>query len=66
MFKPDGFKTFADLAMSRETSVEDKTDFFFQFLGKRSPNGWMTPCAHPGAKAHDLFASLLYNHIKTL
>lgn len=66
MFKPDGFKTFADLAMSRETSVEDKTDFFFQFLGKRSPNGWMTPCAHPGAKAHDLFANLLYNHIKTL
>jgi len=66
MFKPEGFQTLADLAMSKEPSLESTNDFFFQFLGNRTPNGWMTPCAHPGVKAHDLYAKLLYNHIKTL
>ncbi len=66
MFKPEGFGTLADLAMSKEPSLKSTSDFFFQFLGNRTPNGWMTPCAHPGVKAHDLYANLLYNHIKTL
>lgn len=65
-FKPEGYQTLADLAMSKEPSLENTNDFFFQFLGNRTPNGWMTPCAHPGVKAHDLYAKLLYNHITTL
>lgn len=65
-FNPEGYKTLADLAMSKEPSLSDTNDFFFQFLGKRTPDGWMTPCAHPGVKAHDLYAKLLYNHIRTL
>lgn len=65
-FEPEGYKTLADLAMSKEPSLEDTKDYFFQFLGNRTPQGWMTSCAHPGAKAHDLYAKLLYNHIKTL
>ncbi len=62
MFEPNGYKTFAQLALSNE-SVENKDDFYFQFLNNRSPNGWITPCAHPGQKAHDLFASCLHKHI---
>jgi hypothetical protein len=65
-FNPEGYKTFADLSMSKEPSLTDANDFFFQFLGKRSAEGWMTPCAHPGVKEHDLYAKLLYNHINTL
>jgi len=64
MFKPNGAKTFADMAMDQEPNLPDRNDFFFQFLGNRSPNGWMTACAHPGAKAHDLFAKLLFEKLK--
>jgi len=62
-FYPDGYKTFSELALANDDGVDDKTDHYFQFLGKRSPQGWITPCAHPGQKAHDLFAKLLANHI---
>ena len=62
MFKPEGFENFAQLSMSKD-DIKDKNDFYFQFQGTRSPNGWMTPCSHPGQKAHDLFAKLLYQHI---
>lgn len=64
MFEPGGYKTFVDLTMAQEPNLEDKMDHFFQFLGKGSPNGWVTPCSHPSAKAHDLFAEYLYKHIK--
>lgn len=63
-FYPDGHRTFADLALANDHGVDDKTDYYNQFLGKRSPHGWITPCAHPGQKAHDLFAKLLADHIK--
>lgn len=66
MFEPEGYKTFADLAMSKEPSITDTTDYFFQFLNKRSPNGWITACAHPGAKAHDYLAKLLQEKILKL
>lgn len=62
MFKPEGFENVAQLVMSKD-DIENKSDFYFQFQGKRSPNGWMTPCSHPGKKGHDLFAKLLYEHI---
>lgn len=65
MFKPAGFSTFADLVMSKET-IEDKNDHYFQFLGKGSPGGWMTSCAHPSATGHDLFAQHLAKHIETM
>ena len=63
MFCPKGHKTFIDLSMSQEPSIADKSDFFFQFLGNRTPNGWVTACAHPGAKAHDYFAKALHERI---
>ena len=66
MFYPEGYKTFADLIMSKDLDLEDKQDYFFQFLGKGSPNMWVTPCAHPSAKAHDYFAKTLFNHIENL
>lgn len=63
MFAPQGHQTFADLAMSQEPGISS-ADYFFQFLGKGSPNKWITPCSHPSAKGHDLFARLLYEHLK--
>lgn len=65
MFKPNGFSTFMDMAMDQE-DLENKKDYYLQFLDNRSPNGWITPCSHPGQKAHDLFAKLLAKHIKEL
>lgn len=66
MFKPNGYTTFADLAMAQEPDLTDRVDHYFQFMHIGSKNGWITPCAHPGANAHDLFAKYLYEHIKTL
>jgi len=63
MFEPNGYKTFVDLVMAQEPNLEDNMDHFFQFLGKGSPNGWITPCSHPSAKGHDLFAQYLHKHI---
>jgi hypothetical protein len=63
MFYPNDYKTFADLALSQEAEITDKTDFYFQFLGNRSPGGWITSCAHPGNKAHELFANCLFKKI---
>lgn len=63
MFKPSGHETFIDLAMAQEPTI-DPGEYFFQFIGKGSPNNWITSCAHPSAKAHDLFANHLYNYIK--
>jgi hypothetical protein len=60
MFYPDDQKTFADAVTAQEGK---KDDHFFNYLGKGSPNGWITACAHPSAKGHDYFAQLLYNHI---
>jgi len=62
IFKPGGHDTFIGLAMSQEDLL-NKTDYFFQFLNTGSPNNWITPCAHPSAKAHNLFAQYLYDHI---
>ena len=62
-FEPDGFKTMAKFIIAQEPSLEDTNEYFFQFHGKGSPNLWMTACAHPGAKSHDLYAKKLYEHI---
>lgn len=63
MFYPDNHDTFAELSMAQEPNIDPKSDYFFQFQNNRSPNGWMTPCSHPGQKGHDLFAKLLFDHI---
>lgn len=66
MFEPNGYKTFADLAISMEDTLEDTTDHYFQFLGNGSPNNWITKCSHPSQKSHELFANHLYKHIVSL
>lgn len=63
VFKPDNYETFALLCMGQE-SLTDTTDHFFQFLNNRSPGGWITSCAHPGKKSHDLFAKKLFEYIE--
>ena len=66
VFLPDGKPTFVDLAMAQEFPKWENLDQcpgFYSFLGRGSPQGWITPCSHPSAKAHDLFAKLLHKHI---
>lgn len=63
MFKPAGHQTFADLMLAQEKTVLNKTDHYFQFMDSGSPEGWITACAHPSAKGHDLFAKLLHEHL---
>ena len=62
MFYPDGHVNWARLCMTQEN---DDT-YFYSYYGKGSPGRWITPCAHPGAKAHDLFAKLLHQHIERM
>lgn len=61
MFFPEGQATFVDLVMKYEKPSE-KT-FFYEYFQKGSPNKWITPCSHPAAKGHDVFAKALYKHI---
>lgn len=63
MFKPDGCPSFADLTVKQEFGKEWETKHFYSYVGLGSPEGWITPCAHPSAKAHDVFAQQLYKHI---
>lgn len=64
MFYPDGELTFMDLAVKQECPDLSTRPHWFSFGGTGSPNGWVTPCAHPGVKTHDLFAQHLYNYIE--
>lgn len=63
MFYPNGEPTFADLAMSQEHTVDRSKYWFYNFEYEGTPDMWITPCAHPSIKAHDLFAECLYKHI---
>lgn len=60
MFYPQGAKTFMELCLKQE-GITNKG--YWDYNGKGTPNGWVTVCCHPSAKAHDLFAKELYNHI---
>jgi hypothetical protein len=62
MFYPSEYPTFVDLCMAQEFS-DWKYQHFFEFTGIGTPQKWVTPCAHPAAKGHDLFAKNLHEHI---
>ena len=64
MFKPDGCPTFMDLVLKQEFPNKwEHGVHFYDFYGKGSPGKWVTPCAHPSANGHAIFAQYLYNHI---
>jgi hypothetical protein len=60
MFLPDGHQTFIDLVSSQEKDPKH----FWEYLSTGSPEKWITPCAHPSAKGHDLFARKLFEFIR--
>jgi hypothetical protein len=65
MYEPDQCPTFMDLVMKQEfPDSYDGDIFFYQYIGKGSPKQWVTPCCHPSAKGHDVFASYLYSEIE--
>jgi len=64
MFQPDGCSTFIDLVMKQEFPKTWKhNEHFYNYVGSGTPEKWITPCAHPASKGHDLFAQYLYKHI---
>lgn len=63
MFYPDGYPTFVDLILHQEDLDLTRNNHFFEYLGKGSPNLWITSCAHPSAKGHDYFAMKLHEYI---
>jgi len=51
------FSTFINVALEDGENLPPND--YFKFLGSGSPKKWVTPCCHPSAKAHDLFAKKL-------
>lgn len=67
MFYPNGYPTFADFVMGQEKSLDwENGPNFYSYSGKGTPDKWITPCAHPSVKGHDLFASVLYKHLQEI
>ena len=65
IFNPAGCENFADFALAQEFT-DYKNINFYEFLKTGSPKLWITPCAHPSAKAHQLLAKELFKFIKGL
>ena len=65
MYCPEGYQTWVELVVAQEKLPPERVNHFFEFLGKGSPDGWITSCAHPSAKGHDLFAQYLHRYITT-
>lgn len=64
-FRPGGYPTFYHLALAQETKLDQNLDMVDIIKTKQmTPDNWITGCGHPSAKAHDLFARLLYNHLE--
>lgn len=63
IYKPSDCPTFVDLLMKQELPKTWQDQHFFKYLGIGSENLWITSCAHPSAKGHDLFAKFLHSHI---
>lgn len=65
VFLPDGKPTFVDLVMAQEFPNWESNECpgFYSYQGRGTPGQWITPCSHPSAKGHDLFAKLLHQHI---
>lgn len=65
IYTPQGEKTFIDLCLKQENLPRSIANgYFSNYYGKGSENWWISPCAHPSAKGHDLFASEIYNCMK--
>jgi len=63
MFYPQDCQTFMDLCLKQEGIVNKG---FWDYNGVGTPGNWVTVCCHPSAKAHDLFAKELYEHIRDM
>ena len=66
MFYPDNTPSFADYSLQQEFGHWEKAKFFYTYVGKGSPDLWISPCGHPTKKAHDAFAKKLYERILSM
>ena len=66
MFYPEGLPTWMDFIMKQEHGYTNEKFYFWNYVGTGSPNKWITPCAHPSVKAHDLFAKVLHQYMETM
>jgi hypothetical protein len=63
MFYPESCRTFVDLCLKQENLDGRDDPGFWDYIGSGTPDKWITVCCHPSAKAHDLFAMRLHEHI---
>lgn len=63
MFSPDNTPSFADYCLQQEFGSWQAAPYFYTYLGKGSPDLWISPCCHPSKKSHDAFAKVLHKHI---
>ena len=66
MFYPDDCPSFADYSLQQEFGHWEKAQYFYTYVGKGSPDLWISPCGHPTKKAHDAFAKKLYERILSM
>jgi len=60
-FSPGGYNSFVNLVEAQEGL---KYNSFYNYMGKGSPEGWITACAHPSYKGHKRFAKTIYEELK--
>ncbi len=63
MYYPGNAPSFVDYALQQEYGSWEKAPHFYTFQSTGSPAGYITPCAHPSVKAHDVFAKALFEHL---
>lgn len=59
MFYPNGAPTIIDMCLAQEGLDQENHGHYWQYFGHGTPQGYVTKCAHPGKKSHELFATLL-------
>ena len=69
MKHPKGKRAMIDELLDAEGRLDlAKHQHQFYFWAKEhekgTPNGYFTPCAHPTIKGHELYAKLIYQHLK--
>ena len=66
---PKGLKAMVDYLLDGEDKLELNRGghgfyFWAKSFKKGTPNGYFTPCAHPTIKGHELYAKVIYEHLK--
>lgn len=60
---PNNYPTFVDMCLGQEYPDSWQEEYYYNLLEKGSVNNWITRCAHPGPKGHDMFARIIFENL---